>query len=493
MKSKVLGMVVCLAGLTGCSVHYYVAEPTADVPVTSPPVVVTSPAMDASVSLALILPAETPNPGSSYIWEEPYTLEADLDVAVPGFWRLRERPGYTWVVGYWDQDRYIPGYWKPVKSRGRQYAWVPGHWWGKHWIEGKWRPAKRTGYTWVPGYWTRSGDWQEGYWHPTRAPKPNMVWVPGYWLNDEWQEGFWRPPQREGYVWIDGYYNGLGIWVVSQWQVAPPAHRWSPGYWNPRGVYTPGRLEPVRDNTNYVPGHYDNRNRWKPEQWQPYTPQQTQPVQKPLHQQQQQQQPSQHHNQPEAFIADEGDQEYDQKPHQHDSDQQPGGIVVAPPVWSGHPSDSKSPESDRGYGKDKVREAEKTPNEGLHEGQKRSEEVKQKKGEQKSNTEDLDQQLFEDEEQPAQEASPVPVKKDQGSQKARGKKGQAPGQEKKQNPDQAPGQEKKQNPDQAPGQEKKQNPDQAPGQEKKQNPDQAPGQEKKQNPDQGNAKGRGNQ
>ncbi|MEW6516388.1 MAG: hypothetical protein AB1439_05715 [candidate division FCPU426 bacterium] len=395
MWSKVLGGMVCLAALAGCSVHYYVARPVADpqvVHVPSAPYVAPENAVDtgASLSLVLILPAGTANPGSAYIWVEPYSLQED--VVVPGFWRLRDRAGFIWVDGYWNGAYFCPGYWKPLKSCGSQWVWVPGHWWGKYWIEGKWRPAKRTGYTWREGHWTRNGEWEEGYWVPVKSPKPGLVWVPGFWLaNGTWKEGYWRPERREGFIWIGGYFNGQGIWVVGSWQAAPPAHRWVPGYWDPRGLYTPGRLDRDRDDADFVPGHYNRRNNWVPERWQerntgPRQPQPSQPDRRTQPPQQTYQQPEPYHQpavqtrpyEPEVQAVPprvatpemSGKSRY----------QKPSRVEPQAPAPNQYPGDVNadqidSPESDRGMGRDKTREAEKTPGQGVGLGQERRQEV----------------------------------------------------------------------------------------------------------------------
>lgn len=386
MWPKIMIGIACLAGLTGCSINYYITQPEDGVSTPATTSYAEPAAEEASVTLALILPAGIADPGPSYIWVEPYPLQED--VAVPGFWRLRERLGFTWVVGFWEGDSYIPGYWKPLKHKGSQWAWVPGHWWGKHWIEGKWRPVRRTGYSWVPGHWTRGGEWNEGFWRPAKALKPNTVWVPGYWgPNDDWKEGYWRPEHRDGYVWIGGYYNGQGLWVAGQWQAAPPAYRWSPGYWDPKGMYTPGRLERDRDDAEYVPGHYDRGSRWAPEQWKgrapqtqlppqnPQQPQQVQQIQQPGHQV-----PLQPIPQPQQPIQQPNTSHGYQQPS---PDQQPDSVGIVPPTKPGVSHgrggrNTESPESDRGLGRDKVREADQTSHEGLHLGQQRRQEVGQR-------------------------------------------------------------------------------------------------------------------
>lgn len=268
-----LGLAAGLAWLTGCSVTYVIhdhpedAYPTPTAFSLAPSTGTTTVTYD--LDTRLVLSAGISDPGPNYIWVDVVVLNGE--VCAPGFWRLRTRSGYLWVNGYWDGDRYIPGYWRPRQARGSSWVWAPGHWAGKYWIEGHWRPARRSGYQWEIGHWDRSGNWHDGHWRPV-TQRPDREWVPGYWLpGDKWKEGYWRPRSRDGFVWVPGYFNGSGRWVEGGWQAAPPKHYWAPGYWDPNGGFTPGRMVPEHDGEAPAPGHYGRDSRWVPDRVVPQT------------------------------------------------------------------------------------------------------------------------------------------------------------------------------------------------------------------------------
>lgn len=86
-------------------------------------------------------------------------------------YRPAPRTGWVWVDGYTTADgAYMPGYWAPATPRPG-YDWVPGHWEGDRYVEGYWREAYRPGFTWVDGYYDR-GQWIDGYWAPLAPPPP---------------------------------------------------------------------------------------------------------------------------------------------------------------------------------------------------------------------------------------------------------------------------------------------------------------------------------
>lgn len=203
-------------------------------------------------------------PGPNYVRVELTLL--DEDRAVPAYWRLVSRPGFTWVEARWDGDRFFPGFWRPVAVKTRS-VWVPGHWVGERWVPGRWREATRRNWTWIDGHWTRSGEWIEGYWRPVQQ-RPNKVWEPGYWdRRGRWVDGKWRDPVRKGYTWVPGGYDREGYWTEGHWVKARENQVWVRGYWD-RGRWVDGHFEAVpEDRPNFVHGHYDSRGEWTAPHW----------------------------------------------------------------------------------------------------------------------------------------------------------------------------------------------------------------------------------
>lgn len=218
-----------------------------------------SPGEDADAGV--ILADGDASPGEDYVRVE-ITLLGD-DLAVPGCWRLRQRPGYIWVDGRWLDDGYLPGYWQPARTRGREWAWVPGYWDGHRWFSGRWRPRARSGWAWNEGHWSRGGEWIMGCWRPLSANRPGWDWEPGFWdPQGRWVDGFWRPAFRENALWIGGMYNENGIWVRGYWQTIPSGQAWVKGYWD-RGSWIPGRLtELPRNGERILSGHYNRFGKW---------------------------------------------------------------------------------------------------------------------------------------------------------------------------------------------------------------------------------------
>lgn len=219
-----------------------------------------SPVEDANAGV--ILADGDAVPGDEYVRVE-ITLLGD-DLAVPGCWRLRQRPGYIWVEGRWLDDGYLPGYWQPVRTRGREWAWVPGYWDGHRWFPGRWRPRARSGWIWAEGHWSRGGEWIAGCWRPLSANRPGWDWESGFWdPQGRWVDGFWRPASRENALWIGGMYNENGIWVRGYWQTIPHGQAWVKGYWDPRGGWIPGRLTELPGNGERIlSGHYNRFGKW---------------------------------------------------------------------------------------------------------------------------------------------------------------------------------------------------------------------------------------
>jgi hypothetical protein len=213
-----------------------------------------------------LLPDTMPNPGAQYVHVDVFPLS--FEVGVPGFWRLRVRPGFTWVDGHWDSDNFIPGFWRPNVARDKNTTWVAGHWAGQRWIAGQWRPLSRKGFAWVEGHWTKNGEWLEGFWRPVKTAARGMVWEPGFWGTNGWVEGFWRPEARVGYLWVGGEWDENGTWLKGRWQPAKRDDFWVRGYYDRQGHRVPGRVVKIEDrNAPYAPGHYNHKGEWVEPRW----------------------------------------------------------------------------------------------------------------------------------------------------------------------------------------------------------------------------------
>jgi hypothetical protein len=213
-----------------------------------------------------VLPDENSDPGQEYVHVDAFSLGAEI--GVPGFWRLRVRPGFVWVDGHMENEIFIPGFWRPERMRGKNWAWAGGHWAGRHWIAGHWRPNFRRGFVWVDGHWNRDGEWVEGFWRPQAAPERGMVWEPGYWGPSGWVEGFWRPQARVGRIWIGGEWGENGRWITGHWQPARRNEAWVHGYFDQHGHKVEGHVVKITDrNAPYAPGHYNQRGEWTEPRW----------------------------------------------------------------------------------------------------------------------------------------------------------------------------------------------------------------------------------
>jgi len=100
------------------------------------------------------------------VWEPAVRISPDLEI--PGFFRPKERRGYRWIEGEWDEAaRWHPGYWKPLneyRRKGGVMKWVGGYWSGKRWVGGYWRIPEKKGHIWVEGYFDPGGRWRAGRW-----------------------------------------------------------------------------------------------------------------------------------------------------------------------------------------------------------------------------------------------------------------------------------------------------------------------------------------
>jgi hypothetical protein len=198
-------------------------------------------------------------PDKNYVWMDSYEL--DDGQVVEGFYRERNRAGYTWVDGqYTNVGTWIEPHWQPVAARpgylwvsghvGPDGFWVPGHWRHKSrvdfvwvapavvngvWMHGYWRPRLvRAGFIWLPGHPDVNGVWITGHWRP--IARAGFRWTAGRWRYGVWVPGFWNPiTVKADHVWVGGYWGAHG-WVAGSWR---PKLRlgfyWSPAHWGPRG------------------------------------------------------------------------------------------------------------------------------------------------------------------------------------------------------------------------------------------------------------------
>jgi hypothetical protein len=95
---------------------------------------------------------------------------------------------------------------------------------GVHIVLNPWAPTYvpdvRDGWVWVEGYYDAHGEWIPGYWRPV-GERAGWAWVPGYWQGESYMEGYWREVNRPGYAWVDGYYDH-GQYVPGSWEPAGP-------------------------------------------------------------------------------------------------------------------------------------------------------------------------------------------------------------------------------------------------------------------------------
>ena len=202
-------------------------------------------------------------PDEDYVWEDAH--EQNDGTVIPGYYRVRTRPGFTWVPARYADGRWVRARWTPVAAKA-DHVWVPGHigkdgyWVAGHWrrvarpgftwvpaatvkgvrMPGFWRPAAvRKGHVWVPGHRRVNGTWAPGHWRVVN--RPNYVWKPGVFRYGRWAPGFWKPVSvRAGHVWVPGHFAPRG-WVPGHWRMAAkPGHHWVAARWV-NGVRVPGK------------------------------------------------------------------------------------------------------------------------------------------------------------------------------------------------------------------------------------------------------------
>ena len=181
-------------------------------------------------------------------------------------WVPPSRPGWEWIPGYYDVYGYwVPGYWAPVYSaptyNGVQYVYVPGWWQDDLYVEGYYRPEYRDDgdWNWVEGYYLEDGTYVPGHWEPVGASPDGYTWEPGFFDGETWIEGFWRPTYRAGFTWISAWYDEDGIFHTGYWE---------PTQANPGAVWIPGWF----DGNQWVEGYWVSEAEYSstdPNDWQP--------------------------------------------------------------------------------------------------------------------------------------------------------------------------------------------------------------------------------
>ena len=160
---------------------------------------------------------------------------------------------------YWN-----PGYWQPVSRAPRaNYVYVRGWWDDEVYIDGYYRPEGRTDgqWEWVEGYYLDDGTYVRGHWRPLQAAPQGYLWEPGFWDGETYVDGFWRPEYRPDFTWVSSYYDTDGVFHA--------------GYWMPYDdqvgfVWVPGWF----DGNQWVDGYWVRHNEYVSEDvqdWQPQT------------------------------------------------------------------------------------------------------------------------------------------------------------------------------------------------------------------------------
>ena len=154
-------------------------------------------------------------------------------------WAPPPRAGWVWSAGYYDPfGIYHPGYWSPVAPapvyRGVSYVYVPGWWQGDIYVEGYYRPTARSGWEWVDGAYYADGTYVAGHWVPRNNAPAGYTWEAGFYDGEQWVEGFWRPEHRNGYTWVNAYFDQDGIYSAGYWMPTEdrPGYVWVPGWFD---------------------------------------------------------------------------------------------------------------------------------------------------------------------------------------------------------------------------------------------------------------------
>ncbi len=181
-------------------------------------------------------------PKLNYVWEDGYELDGK---ELPGFYRVKERAGYTWVKGTYKEKVWSAPHWQAAKANGG-LVWVNGFRGSDgYWVAGHWREKQRKGMVWLPQGKDDKGNIIAGYWKPT-AQKTGMVWSRGHRTpTQSWSPGYWRPATKDSFTWVDGGF-GYGQWIAASWYPIQKKkdHLWSGGYYNGT-VWVNGYYRPV--------------------------------------------------------------------------------------------------------------------------------------------------------------------------------------------------------------------------------------------------------
>jgi hypothetical protein len=113
-----------------------------------------------------------------------------------------------------------------------------------------WVPPARDGWHWVNGYWDRWGNWNPGRWVPAYS-RAGYSWVDGYWAGTTYYDGYWRPVAKTGYAWVAPVYVGSS---------------YTAGYWRApdgRREYVEDYREHVEDRREVVE---DRQEHWEDQQ-----------------------------------------------------------------------------------------------------------------------------------------------------------------------------------------------------------------------------------
>jgi hypothetical protein len=108
-----------------------------------------------------------------------------------GSWRPNtEAPdGYAWEPGFWDGEDWVDGFWRPEFRDG--YLWVSAYYDTDGVFHGGyWSPLEdRPGQTWIPG-WFDGNEWVEGYWVDDSEITDQALedWVPPPGVDDGWDD-----------------------------------------------------------------------------------------------------------------------------------------------------------------------------------------------------------------------------------------------------------------------------------------------------------------
>jgi hypothetical protein len=150
------------------------------------------------------------------------------------YWAPPARVGWGWAPGYYVDGYWTPGYWEPVRQAPAGYVYVPGWWEGGAYVEGYWRIARRSGWAWVDGYYLDDESYVRGHWEPENTGPEGYEWEAGFWDGQQYVDGFWRPQYRDGYAWVNAYYDEDGVYHSGYWMPTEerPGQVWIPGWFD---------------------------------------------------------------------------------------------------------------------------------------------------------------------------------------------------------------------------------------------------------------------